>query len=185
MKYFTPERYLAFGNHDDEQTVLAAHKRWEDASAAYAEHLDRIKDKLPRALRRLITSVYLHDARVLSMAQDKWFTVTLQPMSDPQRLVVLNYDLVEEPEIRPDVLPSEGCREPVEWLYDELDLDRPEGPRGLPAPTTGKPTFRHDILLSNGWEVRLRFRAAGAHRPLRVIPACSERDRQPVLSKSV
>jgi hypothetical protein len=118
-----------------------------------------------RNLRRTDTCT----TRVLSMHQGEWFVITMQPVSDPERLVVLSYSLVEEPDIRVGALPPERCREPVEWLYDELDLDRPEGPRGLPAPTT-RPTFRHDILLSNGWEVVLRFRAAGAKRPVRVLP---------------
>src|SRR5262249_36305075 len=128
---------------------------------------------LPRGLRKIVGSVYLHDARVLSMHQDEWFVITLQPMSDPERLVTLSYELVEEPEVLQGLLPPERRREPVEWLYAELDLDRPEGPRGLPGPSS-PPTFRHNILLSNGWEVVLRFRSAGAHRPVRVFPVRPE-----------
>jgi hypothetical protein len=170
MKYFTPERYLSLGNLDDEQRFLAAQQQWEEAIAGYRAQLQRIRKELPRGLWRLIESVYLHDARVLTMHQiDQAFFIILQPLSAPAHLIVLGYDLVEEPMIEQHVLPPERCREPIEWLYDELDLDRPEGPRGLPAPP-GNPTIRHDILLSNGWEVRLRFRSAWVKRPLRVIP---------------
>jgi hypothetical protein len=170
MKYFTPERYLRLGNLDDEQAFLAAGQQWEEAISAYREQLQRIRKELPSALRRLVETVYLHDARVLSMHQnEQQFVITLQPESDPQRLVVFGYSLVEEPLIHQQVLPPERCREPIEWLYDELDLDRPESPRGLPEPAA-KPTFRHNILLSNGWEVVLRFRSAWVSRPLRVIP---------------
>ena len=126
MKYFTLERYLALGNLEDERTFLAAHQEWEAAITGYRVHLDAIKKELPRKLRPILASVSLHDARVLSMYQDKWFVITLQPASDPERLVTLFYELVEEPEVKPDTLPAERCREPVEWLYDELDLDRPE-----------------------------------------------------------
>src|SRR5262249_27028102 len=82
--------------------------------------------------------------------------------------IVLGYSLVEEPMIEQNVLPPERCRAPIEWLYDELDPDRPEGPRGLTA-STGKPTIRHDILLSNGGKLKLPFLPAWVKRPLRVI----------------
>jgi hypothetical protein len=170
MKYFTPERYLQLGNLDDEQAFLTAQQQWEEALTSYREQFQRIRKELPHSLRSLVESVYLHDARVLTMHQsDQAFFITLQPPSDPERLVVLGYSLVEEPGIEQEVLPAERCREPIQWLYDELDLDRPEGPRGLPAPS-GKPTVRHNILLSNGWEVKLRFRSAWVKRPIRVIP---------------
>jgi hypothetical protein len=170
MKYFTPERYLCLGNLDDEKDFLAAQQQWEDAIADYRKQFQRIRKQLPRGLRTLVESVYLHDARVLTMhSLEQDFFVTLQPPSTPEHLVVLSYSLVEEPIVEQQVLPPERCREPIEWLYDELDLDRPEGPRGLPA-REGKPTFRHDILLSNGWEVRLHFRSARVKRPLRIIP---------------
>jgi hypothetical protein len=175
MKYFTPERYLRLGNLDNEAAFLAAQQGWEDAIAGYREQLQRIGKELPRGLRLLVKSVYLHDARVLTMHQDEdQFFITLQPPSDPERLVVLSYSLVEEPVIEQNVLPEERSREPIEWLYDELDLDRPEGPRGLPV-SQGKPTVRHNILLSNGWEVLLRFRSAWVKRPLRVIPVVPPR----------
>jgi hypothetical protein len=35
----------------------------------------------------------------------------------------------------------------------------------------GTPTFTHDILLSNGWEVRLRFRSMNVTRPAALLPA--------------
>lgn len=170
MNHFTPRRLLGLNNLDDEQAFLAAQQEWEDALSAYREQLQRIRKKLPKGLRQLIESVYLHDAHVLAMHQDAQnLRITLQPQSGPQRLVVLGYDLVEEPIIQTDALPPEARSEPLDWLYDELALDRPEGPRGLPEPE-GEPTFRHNILLSNGWEVILRFRSAWAKRPLPILP---------------
>jgi hypothetical protein len=186
MKHFTPERYLRLGNLDNEQAFLAAQQEWEQAISGYGEQLQQIHKELPSGLRKLVKTVYLHDARVLSMHQnEEQFVITLQPESDPERLVVLGYSLVEEPVVNTQSLPPERCREPVEWLYDELDLDRPESPRGLPAPPSGKPTFRHNILLSNGWEVILRFRSAWSSRPLRVIPGASgNHERQDVGARS-
>jgi hypothetical protein len=191
MRYFTPERYLRLGNLDDEKAFLDAQEQWEEALSRYREQLQRIRKALPpysRSLRAFVLSahsVYLHDACVLAMHQSKEdFIITLQPPSDPERLTVLGYKLVEEPIIEQNVLPPERCREQIEWLYDELDLDESESPRGLPV-SSSKPTIRHNILLSNGWEVVLRFRYARLKRPLRVIPVLSEpRDRQAVGSRS-
>jgi hypothetical protein len=181
MKYLTPERYLRLDNLSNEQAFLAAQQQWEEALTSYQEQLQRIWKQLPRALQKLLKSVYLHDSRVLTMHQiDQEFFITLQPPSDPGRLVVLGYSLVEEPSVEQDVLPQDRRREPIEWLYDELDLDRPEGPRGLP-PSSDKPTMRHNILLSNGWEVTLRFRSIWVKRPIRVIPVLPlQRNGQPV-----
>jgi hypothetical protein len=185
MKYFTPERYLDLGKLDDERAFLAAQETWEQALAGYRDHLQRIRKELPRSLWRLVQSVYLHDARVLTMQQnDQDFIITLQPLSPPAQLIVLGYSLVEEPTILQNILPPDRCREPIEWLYDEFDLDRPEGPQGLSA-SGRKPTFRHDILLSNGWEVGLRFRSASVKRPLRVIPVVPQQsDAETVGSRS-
>lgn len=177
MNYFTPARYLRLGNLENEDEFLAAQQGWEDAISGYRAHLDAIKGRLPPRLRRFLTrdGVYLHDARVLSIHQrTDHLVITLQPGSLPDRLVVFEYWLVEEPLIQIDQLPPDRCREPIEWLYDEVDLDRPEGPRGLPVHLpvrqTNPPTFRHNILLSNGWELTVRFRNVRVEVPLRVVP---------------
>jgi hypothetical protein len=160
MKYFTPERYLRLGNLDDRQAFLAAHEDWERAIEAYKAHRRKIAAKLPPGLRPLQT-IYLHDARVLDVWQGavSRFTITLQPESIPSKLVVLVYSLVEAPTIVRDVLPLDNRSEPVAWLYDELDV---EGTNCL-----------HNILLSNGWELRLRFRKATVLRPVSLIPSPS------------
>jgi hypothetical protein len=168
MKYFTPERYLCLGDLSNEQAFLAAQDDWERAVTAYKERLESIRDGLPTSLRRLVDSVYLHDARVLDMwqGQGRRLTITLQPESDPSRLVVLAYSLTAPPQVEQAVLPAGVCSEPVAWLYDELDAEPSVvGEKG------GTPTFTHNILLSNGWEVRLRFRSATVTRPVSIIPA--------------
>lgn len=59
----------------------------------------------------------------------------------------------------------------MSWLYDELDIDAKmmfnpklraeKRARATSASTSGgddwRPVFVHSILLSNGWEIRLRF----------------------------
>ena len=171
MKYFTPERYLALGNLRERQAFLAAHSDWERAIQGYKDRLSKIRSDLPAALRQLVESTYLHDARVLDMwpGRRSRFTITLHPESDPSRLVVLVYSLEEPPTIERDVLPTEVCSTPVAWLYDELDVERPTGGRIKPS-CRKPPLFTHNILLSNGWEVRLRFRQVAVSRPLSLIP---------------
>jgi hypothetical protein len=158
MKYFTPERYLRLGNLNDEQAFLAAQEDWERAVAGYKDQLQRVRPGLPSRLGHLVDSIYLHDARVLDMWEGKRtrFNITLHPESDPSRLVVLAYSLEEPVSIEAGVLPAESCSEPVAWLYDELNVE------------SGRLT--HNILLSNGWEVRLRFRQVTVSRPLPLIP---------------
>jgi hypothetical protein len=172
MKYFPPERYLALGNLRERQAFLAAHDDWERAIKGYKDRLRKIRSDLPAALRQMVESIYLHDARVLDMwhGQRSRFTITLHPESDPSRLVVLVYSLKEPPTIDQDALPTEARSTPVAWLYDELDVERPNSHRTKPLDR--RPLlYTHNILLSNGWEVRLRFRQVTISRPVSLIPA--------------
>jgi hypothetical protein len=171
MRHFTPQRYLQLGNLSDEKAFRAAHDDWEGAVQGYQDHLRQIREELPAGLRQLIESVYLHDARVLDMwpGRRSRFTITLQPESDPSHLVILVYSLEEPAAIIQDVLPASVRSEPVAWLYDELNVERPGNGAGGSAGR--QPVlYTHDILLSNGWEVRLRFRSVTVSRPVSLIP---------------
>ena len=130
----------------------------------YEEHLARIRAELPVALRRMVETVYLHDARVLAMS---WggksrFIITWQPESDPSRLVVLAYSLVAPPQVNEGALPDATRSEPAAWLYDELDAADSTGAQGR--------VFSHDILLSDGREVQLRFRNVIVTHPMPLVP---------------
>ena len=162
MKYMTPDRLIRLADLTDESAFLAATEAWEDGLARYRDQLQRIETKLPSGLRRLVETVYLHDAAILEMSRGQRgrFTITLHPESDPARLVTLDYSLVEEPSVDENALPDLLRSSPVCWLFDELDVQEREG----------QPMFCHDILLSNGWEVRLRFRKVVVHRPYSLIP---------------
>lgn len=168
MKYFTPKRYLRLGNLKNERAFLAAQADWERAIAGYTAHLRRIRASLPISLVRLVDSVYLHDARVLGIWQGprSRFTVTLQPESDPSRLAILAYSLIEPARFNHGALPADVQSEPVTWLYDELDVDRSSLRQ---AKNRGR-IARHDILLSNGWEIGLRFRKVKVSHPAAVLP---------------
>jgi hypothetical protein len=90
------------------------------------------------------------DAAVRSLGrQGDRFVIVLQLDTPPHDLLTLTYHLVAEPRVDREALPAED-RTPddhVEWLYDEFELE--------PGPP---PMATHSILLSNGWELLLRFR---------------------------
>jgi hypothetical protein len=173
MKYFTPERYLRLGNLDDETAFRSAHRDWENALGRYQKHLARIRNEIPGGLRRLIESIYLHDATVVDMLQGpaSRFTITLQPEAQPNRRVVLKYSLLEPPSIKSAVLPADVCSEPTAWLYDEIDVVKPRSNGKRLRRKSPLPTFRHDILLSNGSEIRLSFRNVSVTRPVPLVLA--------------
>jgi hypothetical protein len=172
MKYFTPERYLRLGDLEHEKSFLAAHEEWETAVAGYGEHLRKIHEDLPTGLRRLIESVYLHDARVLDIWQGpvSRLSITLQPESDRGHLAVLHYSLVQPPSIKTGILPALACSEPTAWLYDELDAVKPASNGRKRRQNAITKVFIHDILLSNGWEIELLFRDVTVSRPVPLIP---------------
>jgi hypothetical protein len=175
MKYFTPERYLRLGNLTDEPAFLAAQRDWEQAVAGYKDQLRRIRKKLPAGLGKLVDSVYLHDARVLDMWQGRRsrFTITLLPESAPGRFVILAYSLVKAPQFAYGVLPAEVRSHPVAWLYDELEVEQGAAASGGRRGRRLK-AFRHNILLSNGWEITLRFRNVSVTRPVALLPGASD-----------
>jgi hypothetical protein len=83
------------------------------------------------------------------------------------------------PQFKPGALPAEVRSEPVAWLYDELDVDHKRD-RKTGRRTRGL-TLLHDILLSNGWEIRLRFYHVSVTRPAAVIPTAAEGGASPAL----
>ena len=118
-------------------------------------------------------------------------SLTLRPQP-PSDLVVLGYTLTESPTINRAALPEVYRTEDVAWLYDELTHERVPGPPSWltsadRAKGDGRATVTtHDILLSNGWEVRLRFRKIKVSRPQTLIPARhpGENDHEERLSRS-
>lgn len=162
MKYFTPERLLALGQLDDERAFLAAHEEWERALTDHKAHWQGIRGRLPTALRRLREAVPLHDARVLDVVEAKGgrVTITLQPQGSAGHRIVLTYAVVEPPRIDREALPDALRSEPLTWLYDEVDVEPTGGP---------EPVFAHTLLLSNGWEMLLRFRTVTVTRPTSLL----------------
>ena len=165
MRYLTPERLAALQDHSDKQRFLAALDDWEDAVSAYQEQLRRIHESLPAGLRQLVDTVALHDAKVIDISQGQRsrFTIILEPESDPARQVVLAYSLSAPVEIKEDALPEAVRSRPLQWLYDELQIVQP-GENGKQPQA-----FAHSILLSNGWEMTVRFRSVTVTRPVSLL----------------
>ena len=147
MKYFTPELYMRGQSlDDDEQDAVDA--EWEDAVTRHEEQLQALRPQLALSLCYLWDNFYLHDAQVLSLGrQGPTLVMVLRLDVPPQELLLLNYQLAEEPRIDTEALPLEGRSSPVQWMYDELGL--------LPDQTD---ISTHTILFSNGWEIELHLR---------------------------
>ena len=65
----------------------------------------------------------------------------------PRHLVIITYELSDEPHIDTEASPTRSRSPVMNFEYDELEMTA-EG---------GRPCFRQSILFSNGWEMRLSF----------------------------
>jgi len=175
MKYFTPERLARLQDQTDERQFLAALDDWERALEDYWQQLNEIQQRLhviqpplPKNLQEFLiflTTVSLHDARVLDMyfGGRSRFRITLHPELPVGRLVILTYSLIHPPQIEHNILTEQLRSEPTAWMYDELTLES--------RTDKGGRIFCHDILLSDGSEVRLRFGNVTIERPVPLVPA--------------
>jgi hypothetical protein len=145
MNYFTPD-LIQRGNSLDDDVADAASEEWEKAIRRYQRRWDKIKAAFPEEVRRFDDeAVCLHDAYVLSIArQGETLVMVLQAGPPSRNAVVLTFTLLDDPEIE-TVLPDRPQHGPVLWMYEEFDLDRRK-----------RCTF--EVLLTNGWSVKVRFR---------------------------
>jgi hypothetical protein len=162
MKFFTPQLMERFGSSDPEIAVQATDP-WDEASDRYDAYLGQIGPDLPEGIRHIQDNYYLHDAVVFGMGQqENHFVIVVRLDTPPQDFLILTYDLITEPEIQRDVLPSKHrCATRVEWMYDEVEPDPDR-----------RPACAQSILFSNGWEVRLRFRDVQALLMHSILPLC-------------
>src|SRR5262245_46244763 len=123
MKYFTPERYVRLQDLTDEKSVRAAIQEWEDATAEYARHLEKLLPKLPKGLRTFAKSRSLHDAEVLAMWQEGTgrLKIVVQRENDPTHVLLLGYSLTEPPRVDRAALPEPHRTVTPTWLYDEIE----------------------------------------------------------------
>jgi hypothetical protein len=154
MKYFKPELLARCRSLDDDVADAAA-EEWEQAVVAYRQRLRAIRSRLPSGVRRLLSRVSLHDAKVLTIAAARnqpsvRILIRLEgTASQPGEVLELNYRVVpgphgglafkKHPQLRKD---TTG----LGWiLYDEFNLDEQ------------RVFFTHSLLLTGGHEVEVRF----------------------------
>jgi hypothetical protein len=188
MKYFTPKLFVRLQDVRDETAI----HDWERAARKYASALSNVLQHLPRDMRQLLKKWPLHDADVLSMTRLKdTLAITLRPEMSSE-LLVLSYALVEAPTFDRGAIPREHCTEQVLWIYDELGFELVSAP---PTWLTARDRARGDgratvctqrILLSNGWEVRLKFRKFKLFRPETFLPPLgpTTEDQEEMLTRS-
>jgi hypothetical protein len=170
MKYFTPELLVRFASEDDE-VADRANDEWERAIKRYRRHYKKIEPHLPEPLRKFHADHCLHDADVfgpakLSASSLPWNVPdvvivaqnenTVRP-EDPHALLFLRYVVTEEPVVEIPLRAAYFHEAQPIWLYDEIDLVKPG-------------VYSHEILLSNGRVVRLKFREFQLHVAPLVAP---------------
>ena len=165
MKYFKPE-LLARCQSLDDDVADAAREEWELAFRAYRTRIDAIRKGFPVSVRRFMSTVSLHDAKLLglSIATQKphvAIRVRLEGSKDhPGQILDLNY--------RPVVRPMQGVNiqrrrnigsdaAGALWvLYNEWDADKKRG------------HFTHRLLLT-ALEIEVQFLSFSVRRLDEVI----------------
>jgi hypothetical protein len=151
MKYFTSDLYSRLQEMDKPSKLHVALQEWDQAARNYDQQLQKILPDFPRTLRRLVSDYPLHDGDVLSVGDGgDTFVILVQLENAPNDLVEMVYFLKSKPEIDKFALPGQFCSPSPQWLHDEISIE----PHYRPNEAK---TFVHDIQLSNGWEVKLRF----------------------------
>jgi hypothetical protein len=167
MKHFTPQRWLALQNVDDERSFYSAHRDWEQATAAYRKELERALPRLPADLRRFAQGECLHDATIIAHWQGRSrLSILLRPDAPDDRLFLLVYTLVEPPRVAFPALPPEYRTGQAGWMYDEIGVEEGGDP-------DSDPVFTHAVLLRDGREIKLRFRRFTYARPQAGLPAAT------------
>ena len=146
MKYFTPELIQRI-QADNFDVYLKAYHEWEQAIVRSERRWKRIRPSFPKEVQRFNDErVCLHDARLWSMGRDgETLLMVLEPEPPAQTLVFLTFTLNGEPIIDRKALPGRKEHDWVEWMYEEWDVDRQK-------------RCWFEVLLSNGWSVKLCFR---------------------------
>jgi hypothetical protein len=166
MKYFTPELFVDLQKCDTPDDFRAINAKWESAVQKYGTHLKTVVPRLTGGLRQFVRHGSLHDARVIAIGTaERKITIVVQEELVPT-LLSLTYSLVDDAMIERDAFAEVHRATDAVWLYDEIEIE-PKSFPGAKTRRTGKANvsqtngqrtvFRHSILLSNGWEIRLRF----------------------------
>jgi hypothetical protein len=147
MRFFTPELLERYSSTDP-ASASAAEAEWEAVNERYSEHLQALEPGLPAHLRAF-NALLLHDAALLSLAREgSRLLMVLKKDIPPRDLVIVRYDMAEEPVLVP------FARQPRDWqkptCFDFDEFDREQDGREV--------VYTQGIVFANGWELRLRFR---------------------------
>ena len=147
MKYFTVELLNRFRS-DDEDVAALAHNGWENALKRYGRREAQIKPALPEGVRRFLNEhVGLHDARLLNMgSRGDTFVMILERDPPSRELVILMFKVDGDPRISDTALMGTSGSAFVTWMYEEWHTDR-------------RQRCWFEVLLSNGWVVKLHVRS--------------------------
>ena len=148
MKYFTPD-LLAECRSPGPEVAEAAAAKWQRRAEAYRRRLQTICPRLPPGVRRLLRSVALHDAHLLSTnvadkrGRKQFFLSFRLSGRGGQAGVQLRYDGVKRVTVALHDPHAAGDAE-LFALYDEFDV-------------LADNTLTHSLLLTGGVEIRVRF----------------------------
>src|SRR5260370_30637887 len=120
VKYFTRE-LVEMGRSKDHAVLNRQEELWDEACDRYFGRMDALKVEMPRGLRQIVDSYYLHDAVVRGMGQQgRKFLIVLQLDTPPRSLLTFSYDLSEDAAIDRAALPPELCSRGslVDWQHD-------------------------------------------------------------------
>lgn len=150
MRFFTRDLYRRCRS-SDEAVLDVACEEWEAANEAYERHLKALTSEFPPSVRQL-ASLLLHDAKVQAIArQDALLILVLQKEIPPRELIILCYDLDDEPIIEPFAETPRDWTQPTTFDFDELDIVKDaKGTRYLQS-----------LVFGNGWLMRLPFHDVG------------------------
>jgi hypothetical protein len=148
VKYFTPD-LLAQCRSLDPEVAEAAAAKWQRRAAAYRKRIQEIQQRLPLGARRLMRTLTLHDAYLLStnLAKERgrtqFFLSFKLSDGDGRAGVQLRYDLAKPLKV---VLHERAAPAGTVLfaLYDEFDA-KEDG------------ALTHSILMTGGVEARVRF----------------------------
>ena len=157
MRYLKPE-ILARSRSLDDDVSEAAADEWEQALATYNAELDSIRPDLPSAVRALLASYSLHDARILSISEARRkprLSLLIQLEGKPTRpgdLLELQYLLARTSKQPGLVLVMHG--KPDTDLRGKGRIQYDEFGKVADDPVE---VFSHSLLLTGGVELHIRF----------------------------
>ena len=126
---------------------------WDREQDAYEVELQRDWSQYPEAVRLYLDSVRLHDGVLVAdgPTDENHYQLVVRTDTPSGEFVEFTYILTEPPEVLNAGFPNDLRSDTPHWLYDEFAVSS-ELPPGTPL------VFTHSILLSDGRELRVRFR---------------------------